>query len=122
MTPKKEKALAALLTHATKQEAAAAVNITPRTLQLYLKDPEFQKAYKAAFSNLLTDATRQAQQAISPALYVLKEIMMDKNTAPPARTQAAKNLLDFSLRLTEIGDILERLSALEERSESENWG
>ena len=33
MTPNKEKAIAALLTHATKKEAATTANIDPRTMR-----------------------------------------------------------------------------------------
>ena len=70
MTPSKEKALAALLTCTTKQQAAEKAGISPRTLRGYLADPEFQEEYKKAFSGLITDVTRQSQQSLSPALSV----------------------------------------------------
>ena len=50
MTPKKHKALLALLTNPTKERAAEAAGITSKTLRGYLADPEFQAEYKKARS------------------------------------------------------------------------
>ena len=114
MTPKKELALAALLTHPTRKEAAAAAGISVRTLQDYFnKDPEFMERYRAAFGELVQDATRQAQQTIAPALSTLKEIMEDRDEQATARIQAARNTLEFALKLTEQTDVLEQLRELE---------
>ena len=66
MTPKKQKALLALLTQPTKEKAATAAGITSKTLRGYLAEADFQAEYKRAFSGLVEDATRQAQQAIAP--------------------------------------------------------
>ena len=114
MTPKQEKAIAALLTQSTKQEAARAAGIDPRTLRRYFEDPEFQKAYRAAFSGLVEDATRRAQQSRAPALQVLRELSEDGEEAGPVRVSAARSLLEYSLRLTEQLDIMERLKELED--------
>lgn len=113
MTPNKEKALAALLTHSTKKEAAQAAGISPRTLQDYFKDAEFQARYREAFKSMVEDATRQAQQAINPALSTLREIMEDKDMLAAARINAAKGALEYALRLTEANDILDQLQELE---------
>lgn len=113
MTPKKEKALAALLVNPTKEAAAAAAGIDSKTLRRYLADPEFQEAYKKAFSGLITDATRQAQQSLSPALSTLREIVEDNEQGATVRIQAARSLLEYGLRLTEITDILRDLEAAE---------
>lgn len=114
MSPNKERALAALLTQPTKERAAEAAGIDSRTLRRYLSDPEFQEAYKAAFSGLVTDATRQAQQSLSPALSTLREIVEDNEQTATVRIQAARSLLEYGLRLTEITDILCDLEAAED--------
>lgn len=114
MTPKQEKAIAALLTHSTKQEAAKAAGIDPRTLRRYFEDVEFQKAYREAFSGLVEDATRKAQQSIAPALQVLRELSEDGGEAGQVRVSAARSLLEYSLRLTEQLDIMTKLKELEE--------
>lgn len=113
MTPKKQKALLAMLTQPTKEKAAAVAGITSKTLRSYLSDPEFQAEYKRAFAELVEEATRQAQQAIAPALSTLKEIMEDADIAPAARVQACRTALEYAIRLTDQNDLAERLTALE---------
>lgn len=113
MTPKKQKALLALLTSPTREKAAAAAGITSKTLRGYLADPGFQAEYKRAFSGLVEEATRQAQQAIAPALFTLREIVEDADESAQARISAARSILEYSMKLTETTDILARLDELE---------
>lgn len=113
MTPKKQRALQALLTQPTKEAAAKAAGISPRTLRDYLADPEFQKEYKKAFGQLVQGATRQAQQALSPALSALRDIVEDEDESSSARIAAARSLLEYGLRLTEFSDILAELESVE---------
>lgn len=113
MTPRQQKALAALLTSPSKAAAAKAAGIAPRTLRDYLADPEFQAAYRDAFGNMVEDATRQAQQAISPALSTLRDIVEDREEDAQARISAARAILSHGLKLIETTDILNRLQELE---------
>ena len=113
MTPTQHKALQALLTCGTKAEAAKTAGISTRTLQTYLATPEFQKEYKKAFGQLVQDATRQAQHALSPAIKTLRAIVEDEAESSTARIAAARSLLEFGLRLTELSDILAELEAVE---------
>lgn len=117
MTPKRQKALLALLTTPTREQAAAAAGITSKTLRGYLADPEFQAEYKKAFAGLVEDATRQAQQAIAPALSTLREIVEDPDENAQARISAARSVLEYSIKLTETTDILSRLDELEKLAE-----
>lgn len=43
---------------------------------------------------------------------VLKEVMLDKEAAPNARVQSAKNVLDIAYRSIELNDIQEQLDEL----------
>lgn len=113
MTPKKQKALLALLANPTKERAAAAAGITSKTLRAYLADPEFQAEYKKAFAGLVEDATRQAQRTLDPAIAVLREIMQDGGENGQVRVSAARSVLEYGLKMTEQTDILTRLSELE---------
>lgn len=112
MTPKMQKALAALLTQPTKEKAAAAAGITSKTLRSYLDDPEFQGEYRKAFDGLVRDATRKAQQTLDPAIAVLREIMENGDENGQVRVSAARSVLEYGLRLTEATDILSRLQEL----------
>lgn len=89
-------------------------------MRRYLADPEFQAAYKEAFSGLITDATRQAQQSLSPALSTLREIVEDKDENAQARISAARSILEYSMKLTEQTDILARLTELETAMEGKD--
>lgn len=120
MTPKQNKVLAALLTAPNKAAAAQAAGISPRTLRDYLADPGFQAEYKRAFAGLVEDATRQAQQAIAPALSTLREIVESENENAQARISAARSILEYSMKLTEQTDILARLIELEAAIGGEN--
>lgn len=112
-TPRKEKALRSLLTCRTRAEAAKAAGIGESTLRGYLREPEFQARYREAFGALVQDATRQAQQAIAPALSTLREIVEDENAGAKARIMAARSTLEYALRLTEQLDIISRIETLE---------
>lgn len=97
----------------TRAEAAKAAGIGESTLREYMKDQEFMSRYREAFGSLVQDATRQAQQTISPALSTLREIMEDGDEQATARIQAARATLEYALKLTEQTDILEQLRELE---------
>lgn len=113
MKQKQQRALLALLTNPTREKAAAAAGITVKTLRGYLADPEFQAEYRKAFAELVEDATRQAQQAIEPALSTLREVVEDGSESTQFRISAARSILEYSLKMTEQNDILSKLQELE---------
>ncbi len=120
ITPRKEKALQALLVSRTRAEAAKTAGIGESTLRGYLKDSEFLERYREAFGNLVQDATRQAQQALTLAISTLTEIMGNTDEQATARIQAARSTLEYALKLTEQTDILEQLRELERWREETN--
>lgn len=109
MTPNQQRALQALLTCSTKKEAATAAGITDRTLRSYLADPEFQAQYRKAVGELVDEATRQAQKALTPAITALRCIVEDEGEKTGNRISAARTLLEYGLRLTEFNDIMSEL-------------
>lgn len=113
MTARQQKALAALLTTSSKEAAAKAAGISARSLRDYLADPEFQAEYKKAFGSMVEDATRQAQQALAPALSTLRSIVEDEDEDANARISAARAILSHGMKLIETTDILDRLTELE---------
>ena len=97
----------------TRREAAQTAGIGESTLRGYLQEPEFQIRYRQAFGELVENAARQAQQAITPALSTLREIMEDGDEQAQARISAARSVLEYAIKLTEQTDILEQLRELE---------
>lgn len=113
LNQKQQRALQALLSNPTRSAAAAAAGIDEKTLRKYLRDREFIAEYRAAFGDLVDVATRQAQQAINPALSTLTEICGDCEAGPTARVSAARALLEYAARLTEVNDLAARVAELE---------
>lgn len=113
MTHRQTQALAALLTQPTKEKAAQAAGIGLTTLKRYIANPEFRSEYQRAVSEMIEDAAAQAKQSLNPALSCLREIVEDVDETATARIQAARSLLEYGLRLTEITDIMKQLDELE---------
>lgn len=97
----------------TKAEAAKRAGVAESTLRVYCKDPEFRERYQEAVGSLVQDATRQAQQAISPALDALREVLENPHEQSQARVMAARATLEFAMKFTEQFDILARIESLE---------
>ena len=112
-----EKVIAALLATSTREEAAEKLGINSRTIRRYFDDPEFLKLYTEATKGIISNST---QQSLSPAITTLKAIVEDKDANIHARVSAARSLLEYGIRLTEINDIGKRLDALEKLMEESN--
>ena len=119
MTKNQERALTALLSCPTMKAAAAAAGIDYRTIRRYMQNPEFIAEYRRITTELLTDARLRAQQAISPALETLSRICEDDQAKKMERIAAARSILEWSIRLTEMTDIVERIEALEENGNNQ---
>lgn len=119
LSDRKQKAIAAILCTPTRKEAARQSGIPERTLRQYFEDPEFVAEYRRQFSELMEDATRRAQKATGDALQVLIDIFSDAEAKPETRIQAARVMLDYTLKLTEQTDIITKIEALEEAIKNE---
>jgi hypothetical protein len=114
LSRKKHMLIAELLQRPTIREAAEAVNLGEATAHRWLRDPTFQRSYKAARLQIVDFCISRVQKASSEAVDVLREILRD-NTAPASsRVSASKIILELSLKGLEITDILERLDNLEQ--------
>lgn len=113
LTQNQQKAIAALLSSPSREDAARKCGLTSRTLRLYFQNDEFCDAYRAAFQELTENATRKAQQLLCPALETLEEVMQDADAPPAAKTNAARIVIDSTIKLTEVNDILTRIENLE---------
>jgi hypothetical protein len=110
---KKEEAVAALLTQRNIEEAAKATGIAPNTLLKWMKDLEFQAAYRDARRAAHSQSIARLQQATSAAVTTLLKVMVDPSTPPSTKVRAADSVLDHSAKSIEIEDIDVRVAALE---------
>jgi predicted site-specific integrase-resolvase len=113
LTPKQEKAIQALLTHPTMEEAAEAAGVNRVTLFRWLQQGEFQAAYTKARRESVRQAIARLQNRSGEAVEVLAEIMSDITNAPSARVSAAKAIIEYSIEAVEVEDLAERLAELE---------
>ena len=113
----KERALAALLTSDTQSEAAKKCGLSERTLRLYLDNPEFYTEYQQRRQQMVIDATKKLQTYMQSAVETLKELKDDKETSPAVRASAARALLEYGLKYTDVTDLAERITELEKQAE-----
>lgn len=121
LSAKQEKVLAALLSSGTQREAAKKAGVAETTVGRYLKEPEFEKAYKAAADKLFATAFIQSEKALNLAFETLTEICGSKAENGQVRVSAARSIIEYSLKMKEICDIEGRIERLEQ-SEGNNEG
>ena len=114
LTPKQQKALAALLTEPTILAAAAKVGVNERTLHRWLEEPAFAVAYRTARREAVRQAVARLQQVSTHAVTVLVTVMASKDTPPATRVAAAKTVLETAIKAVELEDLAARIEALEQ--------
>lgn len=119
---KKEEAIVALLTHRTIEEASRALNIATKTLLRWMKEPEFDAAYRAAKRAAFGQSIARLHHLSSAAVSTLGKIMLDSATPPATRVRAADSILDHTAKAIEIEDIDARVRTLEEATEASRSG
>lgn len=121
MDSRKKKALAALLSASTKQEAASAAGISYATLRRWImEDADFRREYDAELQGIIESAAAQARQGIAEAVTTLREIMNDAEAAQNVKVTAARVILESGTRLIEMQAFESRLAALEAQLEGDN--
>ena len=118
----REKAMAALLSSDTQTEAAKKIGVTPRTLRGYLADPEFSDEYKQRKRQLISDATRQLQRSYRDAIEALHTIVTNEKSSEAGRISAARALLEYGNRFTEVNEVMTTLEELEHIAENRQKG
>jgi hypothetical protein len=115
---KKEDAIVALLTTRTVEEAARGVGVSPKTLLRWMKEPEFEAAYREARRAAFGQSVARLQQASSAAVSTLLKVMVDPTTPPATKVRAADSVLGHSAKAIEIEDIDARLTELDRTAET----
>jgi transposase-like protein len=119
---KRESAILALLSTRSVEEAARAVGVNPRTLYRWMKEPEFDAAYRAAKRAAFGQSVARLHHLASAAVSTLGKIMLDPATPPATRVRAADSILDHTAKAIEIEDIDARVRQLEEATEANKSG
>jgi transposase-like protein len=114
---KKEAAIAALLSQRSVEDAARACDIPVRTLYRWMKEPEFDAAYRAARRHAYGQSISRLQQGSTAAATTLLKVMVDPATPASTRVRAAEAVLSHAEKAIEIEDIDARLRDLERAAE-----
>ena len=117
---KKEEAIAALLTHRNIDEAARSIGIAPNTLLRWMKESEFDTAYREAKRAAYGQAIARLQQGTSAAATTLLKVMIDPSAPASVRVRAADSVLDHATKAIEIEEIEARVAALEQAAGSKS--
>ncbi len=113
LTPVKQRAIDAILSTRSIAEAATVADCSLRTLHRWLKEPAFKTALTNAEGELLAAATRRLLHHHDTATTVVLSIMLDKSISAGVRLRAAQIVIETMLKLRELRNVEERLSALE---------
>lgn len=121
---KTEAAIVALLAHPTMPEAAKAAGVSETTLWRWLQRDDFRTKYREAQSKVFDGALGSLHGATTEAVDCLRRNLSCGN--PSAEVQAARTILDYTLKARELFDLENRIAlleaALKAREEAEKAG
>ncbi len=118
LSRKQEEAIVALLTHRSVEEAARAMGIGVRTLHRWMKESEFNAAYRTAKRAAYDQSIARLHYLSSAAVSTLGKVMLDAATPPATKVRASDSILNHTSKAIEIEDIEARLAALEQAAEA----
>lgn len=110
---KQQRAILALLSTKNVAEAAQQAKVGERTLWRWLGDPLFRVHLAGAEADMLDAATRRLLQLQDGAIETVQAIMQDSEASAGVRLRAAQAVLDYLLKLRELRNVEQRLTALE---------
>jgi len=102
-----------LLSFPTVTEAAKATGISSRTATRWLKSAEFKQIYVSSREATLLAITGMLRQSSVGACEALAAVVRDPESAPTARTAAARAILDSLRGLMQDFELESRLAQLE---------
>jgi hypothetical protein len=114
---KMEAAIAALLTQRNVEEAARTAGISTPTLLRWMKEPQFQTAYREARRMAYSQAVAKLQQGATAAATTLLKVMLDPATPASVRVRASECIMNHSSKAIEIEDVEARVTELERAAE-----
>jgi len=113
LTPKKRKAVEALLTCIDIASAARQAGVSRETMYRWMKEPAFRAALNDASLQALEGLSRTLVNLGEAAARVLQETLDDQTSPAGVRVRAADIVLSRILQLRELVDWDQRLKALE---------
>lgn len=116
LTDAQDRAIDAVLEHETREAAATAAKVSPRSLFRWLKSPVFQTELARRRTRLLSVSADILARGAAGAARALVRMSEGTLAASQARTAAAKAVMDLVRKSAEVDDIGIRLAELEAAS------
>ena len=119
LTRRQLKFVAALMESTTVAEAAHRAGIGEKTAHRYLKEPAVQNAIRAAGREQLESLTRRLRRLGQDAAETLGAAMQVEDASWSPRIKAADSVIGRLLKVSELLDLEERVTALGQASRKE---
>jgi hypothetical protein len=119
LTPRQERAIAALMTEQSILRAAQVAGVGERTLHKWLDSPRFSAEYRRVRREAFRQAISLCQRLSASAVATLAKILGDSKAPYSAKVAAAQVLLKFGREGIELEDLEARLAALEQAQAAE---
>lgn len=111
LSRRQDASIVALLAHPTIPEAAKAAGVSETTLWRWLQRDDFRKSYREAQDKVFDGALGSLQGASTEAVDCLKRNL--KCGTPSAEVQAAKTILEYTVKARELFGLEARIQQLE---------
>ncbi len=115
-----DRAILALLSEPTMEQAAKKCGIATTTLWRWLQEPEFQRQYSEARRQVFEGTLLRLQYIAGAAVEALHRNLGSKN--PSVEVRAALGILDQAVKAGELYELQQRIARLEERLAPERAG
>ena len=123
LSRKQQEAIVALLSTRSVEDAARSCNTPARTLYRWLKERDFDAAYRAAKKAAYGQSIARLHHLSSAAVSTLGKVMLDPATPAATKVRAADSILNHTVNAIETEDHEARLSELERSTDvsSDRW-
>jgi transposase-like protein len=119
---KKEEAILALLSHRSIEEAARAIGVAEKTLRRWMREPDFDAAYRAAKRATFGQGIARLHHLSGAAVSTLGKVMLDPTTPPSTKVRAADSILNHTIKAIEEEEIEARVAILERSADETKPG
>ncbi len=111
LSPRKRRAIAALMSAKDSRSAAQAAGVGERTLYRWLGEPAFKAGLESAEAELAASARRELWARLTGAIEKVDAVM--RTNKPSDQLRAAQTIIDYALKFRDMDVIEQRLAALE---------
>jgi predicted transcriptional regulator len=115
LSPKQNRVIIFLLAGHTQQEAAKLTGVGKSTVTRWLDQTDFSDALMEGQERTRREAEGLLSGALSKAVQALVSVLESDEASPVVKVNAARAVLDYSLKFKAAGELEDRIVRLEEQ-------